>query len=247
MWDLPGPGLEPLSPALAGGFLTTAPPGKSWPLIFIGLQKSSSPRTTKSLVQDRSYSPFREGCGIWLAGLSIMSPCWVLTLWAIYTHHLITSPHPPPNTLESTGPCHCILRWGPQSRERFCKGHTASGDLAGFEPRFSDFPTTPLTTAPTCLSGRPYCVSGAEAPEGLPSPIGWGRQSFLAPLKPTMKAPHHLFALFLAAPHYQTLLPETGPAAKGGEDFTPCLPNPQLSPSPQPCAWFMPAHPLACP
>ena len=29
MWDLPGPGLEPVSPALADGFLTTAPPGKS--------------------------------------------------------------------------------------------------------------------------------------------------------------------------------------------------------------------------
>ena len=29
MWYLPGPGLEPMSPALAGGFLTTAPPGKS--------------------------------------------------------------------------------------------------------------------------------------------------------------------------------------------------------------------------
>ena len=28
MWDLPGPGLEPEFPALAGGFLTTAPPGK---------------------------------------------------------------------------------------------------------------------------------------------------------------------------------------------------------------------------
>ena len=28
MWDLPGPGLEPVSAALAGGFLTTAPPGK---------------------------------------------------------------------------------------------------------------------------------------------------------------------------------------------------------------------------
>ena len=27
MWDLPGPGLQPMSPALAGGFLTTAPPG----------------------------------------------------------------------------------------------------------------------------------------------------------------------------------------------------------------------------
>ena len=30
MWDLPGPGLEPMSPALAGRFLTTAPPGKPW-------------------------------------------------------------------------------------------------------------------------------------------------------------------------------------------------------------------------
>ena len=29
MRDLPGPGLEPVSPALAGGFLTTVPPGKS--------------------------------------------------------------------------------------------------------------------------------------------------------------------------------------------------------------------------
>ena len=28
MWDLPGPGLERVSPALAGGLLTTAPPGK---------------------------------------------------------------------------------------------------------------------------------------------------------------------------------------------------------------------------
>ena len=27
-WDLPRPGLEPVSPALAGGFSTTAPPGK---------------------------------------------------------------------------------------------------------------------------------------------------------------------------------------------------------------------------
>ena len=27
-WDLPRPGLEPVSPALAGGFSTTVPPGK---------------------------------------------------------------------------------------------------------------------------------------------------------------------------------------------------------------------------
>ena len=29
LWDLPRPGLEPVSPALAGRFSTTAPPGKS--------------------------------------------------------------------------------------------------------------------------------------------------------------------------------------------------------------------------
>ena len=35
MWDLPGPGLEPVSPALAGGFLTTEPPGKPLTCIFL--------------------------------------------------------------------------------------------------------------------------------------------------------------------------------------------------------------------
>ena len=34
MWDLPGPGLEPTSPALAGGFLTTVPPGKSISIVL---------------------------------------------------------------------------------------------------------------------------------------------------------------------------------------------------------------------
>ena len=40
MWDLPRPGFEPVSPALAGGFLTTVPPGKPLPSflknIFLG-------------------------------------------------------------------------------------------------------------------------------------------------------------------------------------------------------------------
>ena len=34
MWDLPGPGIEPVSPALADGFLTTGPPGKSLGCFF---------------------------------------------------------------------------------------------------------------------------------------------------------------------------------------------------------------------
>ena len=29
MCDLPGPGMEPLCPAVAGGFFTTEPPGKA--------------------------------------------------------------------------------------------------------------------------------------------------------------------------------------------------------------------------
>ena len=35
MWDLPGPGIKPVSRALAGGFLTTVPPGKSPDLLFL--------------------------------------------------------------------------------------------------------------------------------------------------------------------------------------------------------------------
>ena len=34
MWDPPGPGIKPVSPALAGRFSTTVPPGKSLVLSF---------------------------------------------------------------------------------------------------------------------------------------------------------------------------------------------------------------------
>ena len=34
MWDPPRPGLEPVSPALAGRFSTTAPPGKPYVVVF---------------------------------------------------------------------------------------------------------------------------------------------------------------------------------------------------------------------
>ena len=35
MWDLPRPGLKPVSPSLAGRFLTTAPPGSPSVVIVI--------------------------------------------------------------------------------------------------------------------------------------------------------------------------------------------------------------------
>ena len=34
MWNLPGPGIESVSPALAGVFFTNGPPGKSLALLF---------------------------------------------------------------------------------------------------------------------------------------------------------------------------------------------------------------------
>ena len=58
MWDLPGPGLEPVSPALAGGFLTTAPPGKPW-LCFLG---RSIWRKWKGL--NRQHRSLVSGCRI---------------------------------------------------------------------------------------------------------------------------------------------------------------------------------------
>ena len=40
MWDLPRPGLEPVSPALAGRFSTTAPPGKPLATHFYTLSRT---------------------------------------------------------------------------------------------------------------------------------------------------------------------------------------------------------------
>ena len=42
MWDLPRPGLEPVSPALAGRFPTTAPPGKPVKTLFVFFQLLTS-------------------------------------------------------------------------------------------------------------------------------------------------------------------------------------------------------------
>ena len=52
MWDLPRPGIEPESPALAGRFLTTAPPGRthSWHFLTLGSPFKSSSQKAGTLV-----------------------------------------------------------------------------------------------------------------------------------------------------------------------------------------------------
>ena len=58
MWDLPGPGLEPVSPALAGGFLTTVPPGKSRFLLTMGKIKRPRIAREEPIVQGREFCLF---------------------------------------------------------------------------------------------------------------------------------------------------------------------------------------------
>ena len=88
MWDLPRPGLEPMSPALAGRLSTTAPPGKSPQLSFLILviwvftlfflsqlhslyfsPHSRTPRASGALPQHWRHSPF----GVFTKKLSFFS------------------------------------------------------------------------------------------------------------------------------------------------------------------------------
>ena len=59
MWDLPGPGLEPVSPALAGRLSTTAPPGKPSSCVL------------KGLVYPSCYFFFFQYLFIWLHQVSV--------------------------------------------------------------------------------------------------------------------------------------------------------------------------------
>ena len=65
MWDLPRPGIEPVSRASAGGFLTTAPPGKplahfQYALIFPRECSYSGNGGDAALLWDLPECPSRE-------------------------------------------------------------------------------------------------------------------------------------------------------------------------------------------
>ena len=55
MWDLPSSGIEPVSPALTGRFLTTGPPGKSKLLYFL-TQHENKRRVKATLI----YASFQK-------------------------------------------------------------------------------------------------------------------------------------------------------------------------------------------
>ena len=59
MWDLPGPGLEPVSSALAGGFLTIAPLGKP----KLDILNSSIPSRVMEIVKRKRIGRMRRAEG----------------------------------------------------------------------------------------------------------------------------------------------------------------------------------------
>ena len=59
MWDLPRPGLEPVSPALASGFLTPVPPGKS-SIIIILLRFIFQPRICSISIECVRYQEYQN-------------------------------------------------------------------------------------------------------------------------------------------------------------------------------------------
>ena len=70
MWDRPGPGLEPMSPALAGGFLTTAPPGKSHVFICLHIYCLLPP----ALPQSGRLAPWQLGFPLYFISASSPLP-----------------------------------------------------------------------------------------------------------------------------------------------------------------------------
>ena len=72
MWDLPRPGLEPVCPALAGGFLTTAPPGKPPSKLFLFHERKSQLSVSENMQIEEflKNSPLLVPRGrFWLSGL----------------------------------------------------------------------------------------------------------------------------------------------------------------------------------
>ena len=80
MWDLPGPGLEPVSLALAGGFFTTAPPGKPQMPFFSSVPPWAIPRSQLGGqgAGRRKLWALREAASLQVAAGRRRAGCWEL-------------------------------------------------------------------------------------------------------------------------------------------------------------------------
>ena len=79
MWDLPRPGLEPVSPALAGRFSTTAPPGKPLTCVLLRGNLDTQEDTRDELTQRKNHARTREAAvQAKERGLRWNQTCWHL-------------------------------------------------------------------------------------------------------------------------------------------------------------------------
>ena len=68
MWDLPEPVIEPVSPALAGEFLSTRSSGKSRSFHGSQSERGNRPRAVKAMKHFTDRSNEILGAGTWVAG-----------------------------------------------------------------------------------------------------------------------------------------------------------------------------------
>ena len=93
MWDLPRPGLEPVSPALAGGLPATAPPGKPYNYFI-------TPLGSSSLITVVLFFPPALGCPLppppFLASEPLSAPSFPCPLRPRPTPNRLATSHPSP-------------------------------------------------------------------------------------------------------------------------------------------------------
>ena len=82
MWSLPGPGIEPMFPTLAGGFLTTTPSGRSSALnsFLLHFCSDSSPYIVSlyGVHWLSIFLSFSFGASIWMLSTNLASNTLVL-------------------------------------------------------------------------------------------------------------------------------------------------------------------------
>ena len=118
MWDLPGPGIESVSPALAGGFVSSVPPGKPSHRVLRSLK-------SEILVPVSDHWSLRGSGEITSLNLSFL-PCEMGTKWpsswncsSSHSANISHVPGPPFGALRGRGsqalPCDNVTGWSKRS------------------------------------------------------------------------------------------------------------------------------------
>ena len=85
MWDLPRPGLQPVAPALAGRFSTTAPPGKPF-FNFLNMFFTHSLNSYNSCV--KVFAKFNLWAALELLSIMCFSVFFSPWVWVIFSLYL---------------------------------------------------------------------------------------------------------------------------------------------------------------